>query len=281
MAASRQSSRGSKHQQTASSSDSGYGRPPFKNRMALGAFIADPGAYPGQVIFYDDDFVAVRDAFPKATVHALLLPRRPHDALLQRPLEVLAGNEELLGRLRLAAERLRRLVAAELARELGGYSRRDERRQAVLDGEEAVAVAVRGGGRGSEEEEEEEEQQQQQQQQQDSGLPPGRDWAAEVRCGVHAVPSMRHLHVHVVSRDMHSASLRHRKHYNSFNTPFFVALHELPVPPEDPRRNSRNLPGTPYLARDLVCWRCGRNFGNQFRRLKEHLEAEFDEWKRE
>jgi aprataxin len=31
----------------------------------------------------------------------------------------------------------------------------------------------------------------------------------------------------------------------------------------------------------MKCWRCGMNFGNRFARLKEHLEAEFEEWKRE
>ncbi|PHH68121.1 hypothetical protein CDD82_825 [Ophiocordyceps australis] len=241
-------------------------RPSFKDRMALGAYIADPGAYPGAVIFHDADFVAVRDLFPKATVHALLLPRWPLDALLQRPLDVLANDGELLARLRVAAERLRGLVAAQLAREVGRWSEADSRRQAVLDGRESEAGEAEGEGQGEREKE-------------GPGdvprLPRGRDWAAEVRCGLHLVPSMRHLHVHVISRDMHSASLRHRKHYNSFTTPFFVALHQLPLPPADPRRSAH------HLARDLVCWRCGRNFGNRFRRLKEHLDAEFDEWKRE
>lgn len=168
-------------------------------------------------------------------------------------------------------------------------------------------------------------------------VPPGRDWESEVLVGVHTHPSMNHLHVHVLSRDRHSERMKHRKHYNSFATPFFVPVEEFPLRSGDARwgalhggwRGARErLAGlgvdvdvdvgadgrgggagadacagteseeegkdsddqqdsrTPekledYLSRDLACWRCGRNFGNQFARLKAHLGEEFEAWKRE
>lgn len=148
--------------------------------------------------------------------------------------------------------KLKALVARELQRRLGQHSRSEKDRQAVLDG-------VMDWSEGQD-------------------LPAGRDWEAEVISGVHAVPSMSHLHVHVLSRDMHSGSLRHRKHYNSFNTGFLVDVMDFPLEEGDERLDPKR---EGFLRRDLKCWRCGRGFGDRFKRLKEHLEDEFVSWRRE
>lgn len=96
--------------------------------------------------------------------------------------------------------------------------------------------------------------------------------------GIHAHPSMAHLHVHVISRDRVNECMKHRKHYNSFATPFLVPLEDFPLETGDVRRH----PGREgYLDQELRCWRCGVGFGNQFKKLKAHLDEEFEEWKRE
>ncbi|KAF1730838.1 Aprataxin-like protein [Beauveria bassiana] len=235
----------------------------FKDRMGLGAYLAEPSAFPASVVVaHDADFVVIRDKFPKATVHTLILPRSSAINLLH-PFDALA-DPTLLAHVRVQVARTRALVAAELQRQLGRFSRTEAARQAVLDGEEAAVQGQGGGGGGG-----------------GGGemmLPPGRDWAAEVICGVHAVPSMSHVHVHVLSRDMHSHKMKHRKHYNSFVTPFLVDIDDFPLAEDDPRRDTRR---EGYLNWDLRCWRCERNFGNKFAQLKDHLEQEFDEWKRE
>ncbi|KAJ6438601.1 aprataxin-like protein [Purpureocillium lavendulum] len=245
---------------------------PFKDRMGLGAYLQDPASLPPSlVICHSAGFVAVRDKFPKATVHTLLLPRDPA-VNLRHPFDALA-DPAFLAFVQAEVRRLRALVAAELRRRLGPYSRADAAREAVLNGEVAAGGEVQegggggggGGGEGCDA-------------QLQPQLPPGRDWEAEVLVGVHAVPSMRHLHIHVLSRDMHSASLKHRKHYNSFNTPFLVDVADFPLAADDPRRDPK---GHGYLRRDLVCWRCKRNFKNHFKELKEHLDEEFEAWKRE
>ena len=110
----------------------------------------------------------------------------------------------------------------------------------------------------------------------DGELPIGRDWEKEVKVGIHSHPSMYHLHIHVISVDSYSDSLKHKKHYNSFNTSFFVDLDAFPLGKDDERRHQGDWP-----SRDLICWRCGRNFGNRFKELKGHLAEEFDAWKRE
>lgn len=236
---------------SSSSSRPSHGHKAFPDRMGLGAYLEDPASYPAsRVIYHNDNFVAINDKFPKATVHTLLLPRSSaHN--LKHPFDAFE-DAAFLALVRAEAATLRKLVAGELQRKLGVYSKGDARRQAVLNGE------VEGDDGGI--------------------LPSGRDWEAEVRCGVHAVPSMSHLHVHVFSRDMHSECMKHRKHYNSFNTPFLVDLDDLPLAADDPRRNTRE---EAYLKWDFKCWRCSRDFGNQFKKLKEHLDDEFEQWKRE
>lgn len=75
---------------------------------------------------------------------------------------------------------------------------------------------------------------------------------------------------------MHSSCLKHKKHYNSFTTPFFVRLEEFPLTEEEVEERTRN-----WHKGDMICWRCKRNFENKFTALKQHLEKEFEEWKEE
>lgn len=223
---------------------------PFRDRMGLGAYLEDPASYPSsRVIYHNDDFVAINDRYPKATIHTLLLPRSMKHNLLH-PFEAL-DDPEFLASVRAEIECLKALVAKELQRRLGTHSESDAHRQAVLDGD---AEPDKSGE-----------------------LPAGRDWAAEVKAGVHAVPSMKHLHVHVLSRDMFSGALRHRKHYNSFNTPFLVDLDDFPLPADDGRRHTKE---EAYLQWEMMCWRCERNFGNRFQELKVHITEEYETWKK-
>lgn len=220
----------------------------FAGRDGLGAYTADPTAFPSsRVIYYDDKWVVVNDLYPKASIHLLLLSRDTSKHLLH-PFEVF---EDLvfLQAAKEAAEKLKKSAASELRRKFGRMSAQDKQREEVMSSDTITST-----------------------------LPTGRDWESEIKIGVHAFPSMNHLHVHILSRDMHSECMRHRKHYNSFNTPFLVGLEDLPLPKSSPRRH----PGREgYLDRDLICWRCGKGFGNRFRRLKDHLDEEFEDWKRE
>ncbi|CAG7554553.1 unnamed protein product [Fusarium equiseti] len=235
---------------SATSARSSRGGNPFRDRMGLGAYLEDPASYPSsRVIYHNDDFVAINDRYPKATIHTLLLPRSSKYNLLH-PFDAL-DDPDFLASVKAETERLKALVAKELQRRLGANSQSDAQRQAVLDGD---AEPEKSGE-----------------------LPVGRDWAAEVKAGVHAVPSMKHLHVHVLSRDMFSEALRHRKHYNSFNTPFLVDLNDFPLAADDARRNTKE---EAYLRWDMKCWRCERSFKNQFQQLKGHLAEEYETWKR-
>ncbi|KAI0422222.1 HIT domain-containing protein [Xylaria grammica] len=222
----------------------------FKARNGLGAYTADPASFPtNRVIYYNESFVVINDLYPKSTVHTLLLPRSPQSRL--HPFDAF-DDVEFLAEVREETARLKRLVAKELQRRCGRFSAQDKLRESILNGE----VEWEDG----------------------TPLPVGRDWEKELLVGVHAHPSMNDLHVHVLSRDMVSEYMRGRKHYQSFNTPFLIDIADFPLAADDPRRK----PGhSGFFERDLQCWRCGKNFGNQFKKLKVHLSEEFEEWKKE
>ncbi|TWW59643.1 Aprataxin, partial [Takifugu flavidus] len=42
------------------------------------------------------------------------------------------------------------------------------------------------------------------------------------RSGYHAIPSMSHVHLHVISQDFDSPCLKNKKHWNSFTTDYFI-----------------------------------------------------------
>ncbi|ODV79910.1 histidine triad superfamily, third branch [Suhomyces tanzawaensis NRRL Y-17324] len=126
-----------------------------------------------------------------------------------------------------------------------------------------------------------------------------------IRAGIHSVPSLRNLHIHVITQDFHSDRMKNKKHYNSFTTKFFVDFEQL-----DPMLNekfnklvnrnenydsssaheSESDDGIEYvrhvrngatlnefLKSDLKCVYCGVNFEKSMVKLKEHLKIHFKE----
>lgn len=225
-----------------------HGRKAFSGgRDGLGTYIAKPESYPSSVVVYhNDDFVAIHDMFPKSSLHLLLLPRDQSKTRLH-PFDAFE-DAEFLAKVKAEVQKLRNLAAGELRRKYGKDSAQEQVRRAALNADPPP-----------------------------DELPPGRHWDREIMCGVHAVPSMSHLHIHVLAVDRYSERLKHRKHYNSFSTPFFVPIDDFPLAADDGRRHPTQ---EGYLKQDFVCWRCGDNFGNRFIELKKHLAEEFKEWKK-
>lgn len=93
-----------------------------------------------------------------------------------------------------------------------------------------------------------------------------------VQVGVHSVPSMNNIHIHILSKDFHSTSMKNKKHYNSFTTRFFVPWEQLPlkaIPKKDLMEDQF------IKEHDLICCYCGENMKNRFVELKKHLDIEF------
>jgi len=215
---------------------------------ALLEYIQHPERFPSKVLRVTPNTVLIKDQYPKATVHLLLLPRSPAHYDLH-PHEAFE-DAEFLAIIREEAASAAQIAAAELSRILSPFSASSKARNEAMD----AGVPF-------------------------DDLPAGRDYISEIRVGIHAHPSMAHLHIHIISPDMHSDSLKHRKHYNSFNTPFFIPVADYPLDKTDERRKTSFQNAN--LRRDFVCWRCGKDFGNKFAKLKEHLEEEFQEWRSE
>ncbi|XPS70180.1 hypothetical protein M3J09_002420 [Ascochyta lentis] len=229
----------------------------FDARDGLGVYIERPETNPeGLVVEYDDEFVVINDKFPKASVHLLLIPRNPsyYD---QHPLHVLSTDPAFLAKVRKRVDRLKILAASELRRKYGRHSTADAPYQSAL--EELMSSPDPPPP-----------------EQRDALPPSGRDWLSEIKAGAHTHPSMNHMHIHVMSREMHSLCLKHKKHYLSFNSSFFVDVEDFPL--ED--GSARFHPGD-WPSWDMKCWRCGENYKNKFAKLKGHLEGEFEEWRKE
>lgn len=184
--------------------------------------------------------------FPKSSLHLLLLPRDQSKTRLH-PFDAFEDTE-FLAKVKVETSKLRTLAAGELRRRYGKESTQEQARRAALNADPPP-----------------------------DELPQGRDWEREIIVGVHAVPSMNHLHIHVLSVDRYSERLKHRKHYNSFSTPFFVPIDDFPLAHDDARRQPTEQG---YLKQDFTCWRCSKKFGNRFTELKQHLEQEFMDWKK-
>ena len=101
---------------------------------------------------------------------------------------------------------------------------------------------------------------------------------APLRAGFHVVPSMPQLHLHLLSLDLDSPSLKAKHHFNSFATDHFVsprrALAELEgdaglVRAAQPAAETAAKAG---LKRDMVCPLTGMRLAN-IPALKQHLAA--------
>ncbi|XP_012943520.1 aprataxin [Aplysia californica] len=109
---------------------------------------------PEAVIDADEDLVTIKDKYPKAKFHFLILPRRKIPNLKSLTREDL----DLLEKMHQKGEKIANRANEEL----------------------------------------------------------------QFRFGYHAVPSMSHLHMHVISQDFNSPCLKTKKHWNSFVTDYFV-----------------------------------------------------------
>ncbi|KAK0874903.1 aprataxin-like protein [Friedmanniomyces endolithicus] len=217
----------------------------FAGRDGLAAYTTDPASFPAsRVVYYNDNFVVINDLFPKASVHLLILPRDPKKNVI-RPQEAF-DDPVFLRECQEEEKKVRAIAASELRRRFGKFSATERPRLAALESDDPP-----------------------------DELPSGRDWEREIMSGTHANPSMNHLHIHVLSKDMVGKSMKKRNHYLSFTTRFLIGMDQYPLDTNDERRRYGHFP------EDMLCWRCGRNFGNKMARLREHLEDEFEEWKKE
>lgn len=90
------------------------------------------------------------------------------------------------------------------------------------------------------------------------------------RLGYHSVPSMRQLHLHVISQDFESDHLKNKKHWNSFTTSFF--RDSVDVLEEVKSQGRANVESEAVLKGELRCNRC-RSAHPTISKLKSHIRS--------
>ncbi|KAJ3377888.1 hypothetical protein HDU84_008121 [Entophlyctis sp. JEL0112] len=95
--------------------------------------------------------------------------------------------------------------------------------------------------------------------------------AKTLRVGFHAVPSMAHLHMHLIADDFVSDSLKTKQHWNTFTTAFFIPLEKAIADIAEfgwvqADKSELEL----LLKRPLACHKCGFKPSNM-PLLKRHL----------
>lgn len=185
-------------------------------------YLKDPTKHADVMITYTDEIVVIKDKWPKAKLHLLVMPR------------VALNNLSYLRR-----EHIPLLQAMErLGKTLGDQ-------WLAKDGSSAVAKV---------------------------GQWPSA-YTKRVAIGFHAIPSMTQVHMHVISDDFDSASLKTKKHWNSFLPPFFQAPAVLLQQLQD--HNAVQFDKATYeayLEAPLKCHRCGSHLPN-VPALKGHISS--------
>lgn len=223
-------------------------RPDWPNKHESGSkarnllpYILEPNKHTDRVIRNSSDSVLIRDKFPKAKVHLLVLPKwqphrdlHPHDAF-EDPEFLAVVRKEAAEGLKLAIPMLRN----EMRKALKKSGVDPHRSQALLD---------------------------------------NRDFSKDFQIGIHAHPSQHELHVHIISRDMVSWHDYDAGHYRAFNTPFLVPLSSYPLPPKSQIRGVE-YQNANLRNKGFRCWRCGEDYApNHYVSLQEHLREEWQSW---
>ncbi|KAF7259963.1 hypothetical protein EG68_03547 [Paragonimus skrjabini miyazakii] len=99
---------------------------------------------------------------------------------------------------------------------------------------------------------------------------------SDFRIGYHSVPSMLQLHLHVISTDFCSPCLKTKKHWNSFNTEFFIPSNVFMQMVQ--QGSHSKIPHDPkyglFLKQELRCHKCPDSF-RTMPQLKAHLKIHF------
>ncbi|XP_075947372.1 aprataxin isoform X3 [Anarhichas minor] len=94
------------------------------------------------------------------------------------------------------------------------------------------------------------------------------------RTGYHAIPSMSHVHLHVISQDFDSPCLKNKKHWNSFTTDYFMESRDVIQMLETNGRVNVKEGTSELLKLPLRCHMCRKDIPT-IPALKEHLKSHF------
>lgn len=90
------------------------------------------------------------------------------------------------------------------------------------------------------------------------------------RLGYHAIPTMSHIHLHVISQDFDSPCLKNKKHWNSFTTDYFVDTQDVIAMLEQDGKVRVKEGTTEMLKLPLRCHICHKEQAT-IPKLKDHI----------
>ena len=97
----------------------------------------------------------------------------------------------------------------------------------------------------------------------------------QFRFGYHAVPSLKRLHLHIVSQDFDSPKLRTQRHWNTFNTEYFMDSSMVIMEIEnDGKIEVDDEKYEALLTLRMKCNACSEKFSDIFQ-LKGHLQEHY------
>lgn len=98
-----------------------------------------------------------------------------------------------------------------------------------------------------------------------------RNLGVDFKLGFHSIPSMRQLHMHVISTDLTGTGLKHKKHWNSFTTKFFLDADRVVNALESDGQLVIDRKGCEdMLKENLKCFKCQDEF-KTMPELKAHI----------
>ncbi|XP_076876578.1 aprataxin isoform X2 [Brachyhypopomus gauderio] len=92
------------------------------------------------------------------------------------------------------------------------------------------------------------------------------------RLGYHAIPSMSHVHLHVISQDFDSPCLKNKKHWNSFTTDYFIESEDVIAMLERDGKVAVKDGTSELLKLPLRCHVCHKEQAT-IPKLKDHLKT--------
>ncbi|KAH3902372.1 related to Aprataxin-like protein [Saccharomycodes ludwigii] len=185
-------------------------------KYVLKGYIVNPTSE--NTLFYDDSCVIIKDSFPKAKYHLLILPR-DHKITIKDPKTLTFKEKSRYEKYIVWAKN----YILETSKSNGGFDNN---------------IKIN-----------------------------------DIRVGIHYVPSLANLHIHVITNDFVSDKLKYPKHYKAFNGPFFVDWDQLPLPP--PYLTSKEAEMKYIKLQPLKCSHCDYPFKN-LPTLKKHLKQEWE-----
>lgn len=214
-------------------------------RDVLNRYILDPELYPNDVVFYDDNVTIIYDKYPKSVVHFLVLVR-DGELTFSSPFTLLS-NQSTIDLLRPYVDRAMLFAAMHL--------------KAIKNDHPSPAVSFPH-------------------QVTKQLLEEYEPYMSRIKAGFHALPSLANSHVHIISKDNYSPSLKYKNHYNSFNSAFFIPFRTTADPSLAHVTNGHihELLQINDMG-PMHCHTCHKECSSMGV-LKKHLEHEFQTWKK-